>query len=77
MWAGPIARLREIRRAFNNLTGKSTGKRRLGRSRGPFINYVRMILAIFDHPYPHIKVRKIFQTLPSLILRKIPFRFST
>ena len=29
-----------------------------------FINYVRMILAIFDHLYPHVRVRKIFQIPP-------------
>ena len=31
---------------------------------GPFINYVRMILAIFDPSYPHVRVRKVFQTPP-------------
>ena len=30
-----------------------------------FINYVRMVLAIFDPlPYPHVRVRKIYQTPP-------------
>ena len=33
-------------------------------SNGPFINYERMILAIFDPPYPHVRVRKIFKTPP-------------
>ena len=31
----------------------------------------------FWPPYPHVRVRKIFQTPHSLFLRKIPFRFST
>jgi hypothetical protein len=31
--------------------------------RGSFINYVRMILAIFD-PLPHVRVCKTFQTPP-------------
>ena len=32
---------------------------------GPFINYIRVILASFDPlPYPHVIVRKIFQTPP-------------
>ena len=44
--------------------------------KGPLINYVRMILAIFDPPYPHVRVGKIFQT-PPLFLRNIPFSFST
>ena len=44
---------------------------------GPFINYARMIWAIFDPPFSHVRVRKIFQTLPPLFLRNIPFRFST
>ena len=28
-------------------------------TKGPFINYVRMILAICDLPYPYVSVRKI------------------
>ena len=39
---------------------------RVDRSRvmdkGPFVNYVRMILAIFDPSYSRVRVRKIFQT---------------
>ena len=42
--------------------------------KGPFINYVRMILAIFYTLYPHVRVCKIFKPLP-LFLSKIPFRF--
>jgi hypothetical protein len=34
---------------------------------GPFINYISMILAIFDFPYPHVKLRKIVQTLPPIL----------
>ena len=33
-------------------------------TKGPFINYVSMILAIFDPPYPHLSARNIFQTPP-------------
>ena len=28
-WAGHVAKIEEVRRAFNTLTGKSTGKRTL------------------------------------------------
>ena len=33
-------------------------------AKGTFINYVRIILAIFDPPTPMLRVRKIFQTPP-------------
>ena len=32
-WAGHISRMEEVRNAFKILTGKPTGKRRLGRPR--------------------------------------------
>ena len=33
--------------------------------KGSFINYVRMILAVFYPLHPQVRVRKIFQTPPS------------
>ena len=35
--------------------------------KGPSINYVRVILAIFDPPYTHVRVRKIFKPLPPIL----------
>ena len=46
---------------FNRIMGEgSTDK-------GPFINYVRIILAIFDSLYPHVRVRNIFQIPPPIL----------
>ena len=45
---------------------------------GPFINYVRMILPIFEPPpLPPCKGTLDFSNRSPLFLRKIPFRFST
>ena len=43
-WAGHIARMQEGRSAFKILTGKSTGKRPLGRRRCRWEENIRMDL---------------------------------
>ena len=43
-WAGHVARMEEGRSAFKILTGKSTGKRPLGRPRRRWENNIRMNL---------------------------------
>ena len=43
-WAGYVARMQESRNAFKILTGKSTGKRPLGRPRGRWEDNMRMDL---------------------------------
>ena len=43
-WAGHVARLEEGRSAFKILTGKPTGKRRLGRPRHRWEENIRMYL---------------------------------
>ena len=43
-WAGHVARMEEGRSAFKILTGKSTGKRPLGRPRCRWENNIRMDL---------------------------------
>ena len=43
-WAGHVARMQEGRSAFKMLTGKSTGKRPLGRSRHRLDEDIRMDL---------------------------------
>ena len=41
-WAGHVARMKEGRSAFKTLTGKSTGKRPLGRPRRRWEDNIRM-----------------------------------
>ena len=43
-WTGHVARMEEGRSAFKNLTGKSTGKRPLGRPRRRWEDNIRMYL---------------------------------
>ena len=43
-WAGHVARMEECRSAFKILTGKPTGKRRLGRRRRRWEDNIRMDL---------------------------------
>jgi hypothetical protein len=43
--------------------------------KGPFINYVTMILAIFDHTYPHVRICKIFLTPPPYSYIRFHFIF--
>ena len=43
-WAGYVARMEESRSAFKMLTGKPTGKTRLGRPRRRWENNIRMDL---------------------------------
>ena len=42
---------------------------------GPFINYVRIILAILDSPYPRVRVHKIFQIPPAYSYVRFHFVF--
>jgi len=43
-WAGHIARMEEMRNAYNILVGKSEGKRRLGRPRRRWEDNIRIVL---------------------------------
>ena len=43
-WAGHVARMEEGRSAFKNLTGKTTGKRLLGRTGRRWEDTIRMYL---------------------------------
>ena len=45
-WAGHVAKFEDVRSAFKLLTGKSTGKRPLGRPRLRWEDNIRMTLKI-------------------------------
>ena len=37
-------------------------------TQGQFINYIRVILVIFYPPHSHVRIRKIFQTPPPILM---------
>ena len=47
--------------------GSLSARCQTGNRKRPFINYVSMILAIFDPCYPHVSTCKIFQTPPPIL----------
>ena len=48
IWAGHLVRMEEGRSAFNILTGTSTGRRPLGRSRRRWKDYIGMNIKEID-----------------------------
>ena len=65
----------KMTRPYTKITRKMNISEICLRNKVKFINYVRIILAIFHLTYPHVRVRKIFQTPPPYSYVRFHFVF--